>query len=137
MNIRGSGKFWYHQRVGQIAPNLHCSKIYLPEKSWTKQRAWWFEIPVKKILGTEYSNIDLLCEVECSVAKDFLFIRVPREWLLSHLNKLVQRNGNFVLWLSAEQGNFLEEVRSETHLSFRNFLQEVTWKNNPADNFTC
>ena len=77
--IKAEAVRWFVSKFG-IKPNaLYASKFYIPEKSWTGQSAWWFEIPLRMIKTPRSAEIYLICQVAPD-AKDFHRLKIPVEF---------------------------------------------------------
>jgi hypothetical protein len=101
---------------------VYASKFYVPEKSWTRQSAWWFEIPRSAIEIPGANEIHLLCQV-LPGAKDFHHLKVSVQFFREKLQKLVVReNSKVSLFLSAEPDELFIDQRGKGKVGFRHFL---------------
>jgi hypothetical protein len=125
MTIKAEAVKWFDSKFG-IKGNsfsLYASKFYIPEKSWTRESAWWFEIPQRVIQTPESADIHLICQVAPD-AKDFHCLKVPVEFLAKELpNLCVRKNSKVSLFLSAERHEMFLEKRGNGKVSFARHLK--------------
>ena len=121
--IRDEAVRWFVSKFGDKSNAMYASKFYISEKSWTRQSAWWIEIPLSKIATPESADIHLLCQTSQD-AKDFHCLSVPVEFLKRELpNLCVRENGKVSLFLSAEQCDMFIEKRGSGNVSFARLLK--------------
>jgi hypothetical protein len=121
--IKAEAVGWFVSKFGINSNAVYASKFYIPEKSWTQQSAWWFEIPLRIIETPKSAEIHLLCQIAPS-AKDFHCLKVPVEFLKKERSNLcVRKNGKVSLFLSAEQDEMFVEKRGNGKVSFGQLLK--------------
>jgi len=121
--IRTEAVRWFVSKFGIKSNAVYASKFYIPEKSWTGQSAWWFEIPLRLIEATESAEVHLICQVAPD-AKDFHCLKIPVEFLRIELpNLCVRKNGKVSLFLSAERHEMFVEKRGNGKVSFALLLK--------------
>src|SRR5882724_1594582 len=97
-------------------------EVLYSRKSWTRQSAWWFEIPRQAIEIPKSVEFHLLCQ-SAPDAKEFYNLKVPAEFLKTELPNLCVRKTNKVsLFLSAEQNEIFVEKRGSGKVNFNRFL---------------
>lgn len=122
--IKAEAVRWFVSKFGMKTP-MYASKFYVPEKSWTRQSAWWFEIPQRTIETPKSAEIHLLCQIAPD-AKDFHYLKVPVEFLKKERpNLCIRENGKLSLFLSAEQDEMFVEKRGGGKVSFRPLLKST------------
>ena len=122
--IKAEAVRWFASKVGMKNP-MYASKFYVPKKSWTRQSAWWFEIPQRTIETPKSAEIHLLCQVAPD-SKDFHYLKVPVEFLKKEkLNLSIRKNGKLSLFLSAEQDEMFVEKRGSGKVSFGRLLETI------------
>lgn len=122
--IKAEAVRWFTSKFGMKNP-VHASKFYIPEKSWTGQSAWWFEIPLRTIETPKSAEIHLLCQVAPDV-KDFHYLKVPVQFLKTEKpNLCVRNNSKLSLFLSAEQDEMFVEKRGSGKVSFGRLLETI------------
>jgi hypothetical protein len=120
--IKAEAVRWFASKFGMKNP-MYASKFYVPEKSWTGQSAWWFEIPERIIETPKLAEIHLLCQVAPD-AKDFHYLKVPVEFLNKEKpNLCVRKNNKLSLFLSAEQNEMFVEKRGGKQVGFGQLLK--------------
>jgi hypothetical protein len=120
--IKAEAVRWFTSKFGMKTP-VYASKFYIPEKSWTGQSAWWFEIPKRIIETPKSAEVHLLCQVAPD-AKDFYYLQVPVEFLKKEKSNLcVRKNSKLSLFLSAERHEIFVEKRGSGKVSFAQFLK--------------
>jgi len=105
--------------------HVSVSKLYPPEKSWTKSPAWWNEIPVKNL--KPQSTLHLLCESESG--EGFHYLCVPVDDIENFRKRgelcLKEKDGveNIVLHLSARSSDLFQDLRGDGKINFGKYLQ--------------
>jgi hypothetical protein len=123
--IKAEAVRWFASKFGIKSNAMYASKFYIPEKSWTRQSAWWFEIPLRIIETPKSAEIDLLCQMAPD-AKDFYYLKVPVEFLKNEKpNLCVRENGKVSLFLSAERHEMFVEKRGSGKVSFARLLKPI------------
>jgi hypothetical protein len=121
--VKAAAVRWLVSKFGEKSNTVCASKLYIPEKSWTRRSAWWLEIPQRTIETPKLDEIDLLCEV-ASGANEFYYLKVPVEFFKKELPKLcVRNNGKVSLFLSAEPDEMFVEQRGSGKIGFGRFLK--------------
>ena len=102
---------------------IHVSRFYPADKSWTRSPAWWFDLPLERLEGTECQRVFLACEHEPGC--DFRILNVPASYVLRKRNGLcLITKGKMVivrLHLSARQEDWLVDLRGTGHVPFARF----------------
>jgi hypothetical protein len=120
--IKAAAVRWFVSKFGKKNP-MYASKFYIPEKSWTRQSAWWFEIPQRTIEAPKSAEIHLLCQVAPD-ANDFHYLKVPVEFLKKEKpNLCIRKNCKLSLFLSAEQNEMFVEKRGSGKVGFGRLLK--------------
>ena len=123
--IKAEAVKWFASKFGTKSNATYASKFYIPEKSWTRQSAWWLEIPLSKIDSPESADIHLLCQTAPN-AKDFHCMKVPVAFLKEELPGLcVRKSGKLSLFLSAEQSEMFIDKRGSGSVSFSHLLKSI------------
>ena len=80
MTLRSEAQRWLAARR---VPSGHLvtSKYYAPEESWTKEKAWWIQIPWSAVRAGKL--IHIVCEAEPG-SRDFRHLQVPAAFFLEH-----------------------------------------------------
>jgi hypothetical protein len=120
--IKAEAVRWFALNSKTKGNAVYASKFYIPEKSWTRQSAWWFEIPRQAIETPKSVEFHLLCQ-SIQDAKEFYHLKVPAEILKTELPNLCVRKTNKVsLFLSAERNEMFVEKRGRGKVNFNRFL---------------
>lgn len=84
------------------------SRLYPPEKSWTRAPAWWFKVPVEKTLGD-----GLLLLLAERAEGGFHLLAVERAWLRAQDPQLARfgREDAYNLFLDATPADRFRERR--------------------------
>lgn len=108
-------------RFGSIpAGCIRVSRFYPAEKSWTRNPAWWFDLPLEKLKTKQCKRVFLACEHEPGC--DFHKLNVPVSYILENLNGLCVTPKKIVrLHLSARQEDWLVDLRGTAHVPFAQF----------------
>jgi hypothetical protein len=122
--VKAEAVRWFVSKFGIKSNAIYASKFYIPEKSWTRKSAWWFEIPKQTIETTpKPTEIHLLCQVAPD-ANDFHCLKAPINFLETELpNLCVRKNGKVSLFLSAERHEIFVEQRGRGKVSFARLLK--------------
>lgn len=97
------------------------SRRYAPEKSWTKEKAWWIQVPAAAVREGEF--IDIVCEAEPGT-RQFRHLRVPAKFFADHLDDFATIGDDKInLFLSADAGLEFEDQRGPGRISFAQFEQ--------------
>jgi hypothetical protein len=119
-NIRKSG-LAYLRTLSDFNPSaaVAVSKFYKSEESWTREPAWWFDLPVKKI---ENDKEGVYYLVGREKKGGFVVLEVPITFLLKNINKFETRYSSRIrLHLTAEGKNRLVDKRGEGRVDFSRF----------------
>ena len=118
MNLRQRAKR-YLARLGIGGGHLVTSKFYRPEESWTKDKAWWVQIPWAPVRAGETIHIVL----EASPGSlELRHLVVPAAYFVEnerHLALLAPDKIN--LFLGAASNIELVDQRGSGRVSFRQF----------------
>ncbi len=110
--------------VGDVPSNLvSASKFFEPEESWTKKRAWWFDLPIKKVREKRAKNYYLLGAKDARKSR-FVTLKVPKSVLSLHLKKKnfdTRYNKKVILHLAAYKENWLIDERGKGRVDFSPF----------------
>jgi hypothetical protein len=123
-NIRNAGLNWLRMNLRTDIPDSHIcvSKCYDPSESWTGEKAWWFDVPIKKC--EDVGQIGLLCQQEPG-SERFYFLAVPKDFFGNPQFRWSIYRDAYRLWLSAEDYNKFREVHNRNqNLNFSEF-QEI------------
>lgn len=120
MTIRSDALSWL--RVHNISGgHLVASKRYAPDESWTKEKAWWIQVPASAIRAGK--TIHILCQSQPGT-KQFRHLEVPAQFFQEHLDDLATiREDKINLFLAADEGVEFEDQRGSGHVSFARFEQ--------------
>ena len=122
MNIRAQALRWLAARRLGATGHVVASKRYAPDESWTKQKAWWVQVPAAAI--REGKTIEILCEAEKG-SGTFRHLRVPAAYFQQHIDGFATIGKDKVnLFLSAEPGREFRDERGPGSISFARFEQE-------------
>jgi len=83
--IKADAVSWLASNFGVKSKSVYASKFYVPEKSRTKQSAWWLEIPRAAIETPSSAEIHLVCQVSPHV-EEFHYLKVPVEFLKKEMS---------------------------------------------------
>jgi hypothetical protein len=121
MKLRSAGIAWLQGRLGDRVGPVHVSRFYPPDKSWTKQAAWAFEIPLHEIDGPNES-VYLVYQLY-DAQHEFGYLRIPTAFLQQHRRELFVRRDNehVSLFLSAEPHERLRDKRGRGGVEFSSF----------------
>jgi hypothetical protein len=120
MTIRSDALRWLAAR-GVVGGHVVISKLYAPDESWTKEKAWWVQIPPSAI--REEKTIHIVCEAEPG-AGQFRYLRVPAVFFHQHLDSFATIGEEKInLFLAADAGIEFEDQRGPARISFARFEQ--------------
>ncbi len=96
-----------------------ASKRYAPDESWTKDKAWWIQVPASAV--TAGKTIHILCEKDPG-SKSFHHLEVPAAFLEQHLDDFATiGEDNINLFLAATKDSWLRDLRGPGRVSFAQF----------------
>jgi hypothetical protein len=97
------------------------SKRYAPDESWTKEKAWWIQVPLSAIAAGK--TIHIVCEAEPG-SNEFRHLQVPASFFDQHRDELATIGDDKInLFLSADDGIEFEDQRGSGRVSFASFEQ--------------
>lgn len=100
---------------------VSASKFFKPEESWTGKEAWWFSLPIKKILANKEKDYFLIGDRN-KEKTDFVILRVPNMFLIKKLQSFETRYNNMIiLHLAAYNENWLVDERGKDKVPFSEF----------------
>jgi hypothetical protein len=124
MTIRAQALRWLAARKPDTPGPVYASKRYAPGESWTREKAWWIQIPDAAIRRS--NTIHILCEAETG-AGSFRHLQVPAAYLAEHRTAFATIGGDKLnLFLSAEPGAEFRDVRGPGKVSLRQFERADT-----------
>lgn len=120
MTIRAEALRWLAGRkVG--GGHVVTSKWYRPDESWTKEKAWWVQVPAAPV--REGRVIDIVCEAEPGT-HSFRHLRVPAAFFQQHIDDFATIGDDTInLFLAAEKGHEFEDRRGPGRVSLASFEQ--------------
>jgi hypothetical protein len=122
MNLRERAKRLL-QRKGVRGGHLVTSKFYRVEESWTKEQAWWVQIPWSVVHAGKVVHVVLEAQPGSQAVR---YLRVPAAYFLSHERGLaVQSPDKISLFLCAEAGHEFEDHRGSGQVSFAQFEDDA------------
>jgi hypothetical protein len=100
------------------------SKRYGPEESWTREKAWWIQIPWSAVRAGKV--IHIVCEREPG-SGDFRHLQVPAAFFLEHERDFATLQPDKInLFLAAETGIEFQDQRGPGRVSLAGFEQTVS-----------
>jgi len=122
--IRNPALEWFNGKFPSVTEPVVTSKFYTSEKSWSKTRVWFFQVPLNIIEPNKIKYIHFVCENNLS-GEPFLYLKVPTLFLLRNESKFeVDRKAKVMrLYLSAESFDMFKEIRRNSNIDFKSFLQ--------------
>lgn len=115
------------KHLGELPQGVICaSKLYPPEKSWTKSPGWWLRPELKNLNRGE--NVHLVCRKENG--KDFYYLCVPVKDIEEYLKKndleiRPQKGEEFIhLELSARHDDLFQDLR-KGRVNFAKYLVKL------------
>ena len=95
------------------------SKLFKARESWTREPAWWFDLPIRKVKSNRQGVYYLLGEARKS---SFVVLEVPSEFLMRNLGKFDTRyRDNIRLHIAAEGVNRFVDERVKSGVDFSRF----------------
>lgn len=120
MTIRSQALKWLVARE-VLDGHVVTSKRYRPDESWTREKAWWIQIPLSAVRDCRLVHI--VCEADAP-EQGFHHLQVPTEFLESHLNDFALIGGNKInLFLAIDSGKIFQDQRGPGKVSFARFEQ--------------
>ena len=122
MSIRNEALLWLRAKGVELEGEFRVSKLYTPEKSWTKSYAWWFEFPSGFVETAEDQFLNLLCR-DSSEESNFYILKVPLSFIKKNRDRLGFRHTSdkFSFFLSADSSEKFIEKRGTGKIDFSNF----------------
>lgn len=120
MTIRADALRWL---VGQNVRGGHvvASKRYEPDESWTRDKAWWLQVPASAIRAGKI--VHLLCEKEPG-SRTFYHLEVPASYFQHNLDGFATIGDDKInLFLAATEKDWLRDLRGPGRHSFAKFLR--------------
>ncbi len=118
MTLRSEAQRWLAARK---VPSGHVvtSKFYTPGESWTKEKAWWIQIPWSAVRAGKL--IHIVCQAERG-SRDFRHLQVPASFFLEHERDLATMAPDKInLFLAAVPGMEFQDRRGPGRVSFAQF----------------
>ena len=104
----------------QISPCIAVSKLYTPEESWTKDYAWWFDLPLDRIDTYLDRDYYLLCE---NKDEGFHILRIPNRFLKDNIDEFTIQDESVIrLHLGAAEDILFIDQRGSGKVDFSSFL---------------
>ncbi len=95
------------------------SKFFEAKESWTREPAWWFDLPIRKVKNNRQGVYYLLGKARKS---GFVVLKVPNEFLMRNLRKFDTRyRDNIRLHIAAEGANRFVDERVKSGMDFSRF----------------
>lgn len=121
MTVRSEALRWLARRR-VTGGHVVTSKRYSPDESWTKEKAWWVQVPLSAI--QQGKPIDIVCQVEPGQT-DFYHLRVPAAFFVEHSKAFATIGEDKInLFLAAEPGIEFVDQRGSGRISFARFKQD-------------
>lgn len=118
MTIRSDALRWAAGRKIR-GGHVVASKLYAPDESWTKEKAWWIQVPVSAVKAGK--TIHILCEKDPN-AKSFHYLEVPAAFFEQHLDDFATIGGTKInLFLAATKNSWMRDLRGFGKVSFAHF----------------
>jgi hypothetical protein len=115
-DIRSQGLKYLFDKLGY---NVAVSKLYLPEESWTRNYAWWFDLSFEKIKKSQNEDYYLVCEKE---ENSFIVLKIPNKFFVENYDKFETKyEGKIRLHLAAHKDNWLVDERGKGKIDFSKF----------------
>lgn len=120
-NIRQQGvKYLSRTHAGIEGIFIAVSKKYPPKESWTKSAAWWFDLPINRILDNLDKDYYLLCEDK---GNSFHVLKLPVRFMKDHLDDFETRyHGMIRLHLESESKTLFVDQRGRGKIDLSKFL---------------
>ncbi len=121
-DTRKKGLKYLEEVLGyQTSEMVAVSRLYPPEKSWTKREAWWFDLSIEKIKKNKNRYYYLLGAKDASES-NFVILKVPYKYFLDNLEKFeIRYRGRIRLHLAAYRENWLVDERGKGKVPFSKF----------------
>jgi len=120
MTIRSEALRWLRAQ-GVQGGHIVASKRYAPDESWTKEKAWWVQVPLSVVDAGE--TVHIVCEAQPG-ARTFRHLKVPGSFFQQHLDDFATIGEDRInLFLAAEPGIEFEDQRGPGRISFARFEQ--------------
>lgn len=121
MSIWHSALQWFDQRFDERPIYLFTSRFYPATESWSKTPVWWFCVPLKTLEERFDAFVYFLAEKPAQ-RNEFHLLKIPVEYFLEHRASFTLLAGkNFNLMLSADEPDFLCDVRGKGRIDFSSF----------------
>ena len=121
MTTRARAIEWL-EKHGVEGGHIVASKRYAPEESWTKEKAWWIQVPARAVRDEQV--IHIACEFEPG-ADEFHHIEVPAAFFQEHLDDFATIGDDKInLFLAAEPGIEFQDQRGPGKVSFAPFVKD-------------
>lgn len=102
--------------------HLATSKLYAPEESWTKDSAWWVQIPWSAVRAGKAIHIVLEAARQST---EFRYLQVPAAYFREHETDLaLQEPDKISLFLAAALDCEFVDHRGHGRLPFSQFEQK-------------
>jgi len=118
-DTRRKGIMYLKKRMGFVPTLIATSKFFKDGESWTREDAWWFDLPIKKIKTNKNGHYYLVGE---SKQSGFVVLKVPNKFLINNLKKFETRYLKHIrLHLSAEGSDKFADKRGKGRVDFSRF----------------
>lgn len=123
--IRKEALQWFRSKFQVDNAEIHTSKFYTPQESWSNSRVRFFQIPLESIYSPIAKKILLLCENHLG-GESFICFKVSSLFFLKNLKSfnVDQKEKVVRIYLSAEAVNMFIEVRGKGKIDFKSFRIE-------------
>lgn len=119
MTFRSDALRWLASRNVE-GGHVVTSKLYQPEESWTKELAWWVQVPAAAI--RDGKTIHIVCESGSGGL--FHYLRVPAAFFLQHLDDFATIGDEKInLFLAADSTSRFVDQRGPGRISLAQFEQ--------------
>lgn len=103
--------------------HLATSKLYRPEESWTKDSAWWVQIPWSAVRAGKTIHIVLEAAAQ---SPELRYLQVPAAYFRDHERDLsLQEPDKISLFLSADPKYEFQDHRGSGRIPFAQFEQNA------------
>lgn len=121
MTLRSEALRWLGIR-GVKGGHVVTSKLYAPNESWTRDLAWWVQVPAAAI--REGKTIHIVCEAVGAGKTKFRYLRVPAAFFQEHLDDFATIGDEKInLFLAATPKSEFVDQRGPGRISFARFEQ--------------
>jgi hypothetical protein len=118
MTIRSDAIKWLAAR-GVTGGHVVTSKLYGPDESWTKEKAWWIPVPLSAIQAGK--TIHIVCEA-ADPGRRFHHLQVPAAFFEQRLRDFAGIGDDKInLFLAAEPGMEFQDQRGPGKVSLARF----------------